>query len=157
MPFSVSASGSPNRQLPGGGTQRPNILTTNDQAVTPGWSGVGENRYPFAAQIPYLQASAFAYPAAFTIGNLGRNTFTGPGMNWTVTSLVKWFNFGERRRFQIGLDGINQPWKRPNYSNPNGTWNTSNNATFGRITGYTVFNNAGSSQANWQLRGRFEW
>jgi hypothetical protein len=66
------------------------VVATIDQAVTPSRSGVGENSYPFAAQIPYLQASPFAYPAAFTIGNL-------------------------------------------------------------------VFNNAGSSQANWQLRGWFEW
>jgi hypothetical protein len=31
------------------------------------------------------------------------------------------------------------------------------NQNSGRITGYSIFNQAGASQANWQLRGRFEW
>lgn len=158
QPFSVTYSNNPSRQLPGGGVQRPNIVAPNfDAAMTPGWSGVGENRYPFSAQVPYLLDSAFAYPGAFTVGNLGRNTFRGPGIGWAVTSLVKWINIGERLRAQVGLDGLNFPWKQPNYNNPSSTFNTSNNATFGRITGYTVFNNVGSSQANWQLRTRLEW
>ena len=120
-------------------------------------SGVGENRYPFSAQVPYLLDTAFAYPGAYAIGNLGRNTFRGPGIMWSVTSLVKWFTIREGMRAQIGLDGLNFPWKQPNYNNPNSTYNTSNNATFGRVTGFTVFNNVGSSQANWQMRMRFEW
>jgi hypothetical protein len=156
--FSVTYGGNPNRQLPGGGVQRPNIVTsTNSAAQTPDWKGVGPHRYPFSAQAPYLVDSAFAYPAAFTVGNLGRNTFRGPGMNWSVTSLVKWFQIGESRRVQVGIDGINFPWKQPNYSNPTSNWNTAANANFGRITGYTVFNNPGSSQANWQLRFRYEF
>ena len=49
---------------------------------------------------PYLNFNSFAYPAAFTPGTLGRNTFEGPGMNWTQISLSKWWRVRERARFQ---------------------------------------------------------
>jgi hypothetical protein len=79
--FSVTFASGPNKYLPGGGVVRPNILVPNGQAMTANWT-IGPNRFPTAAQTPYLQFSAFAYPASFTAGTLGRNTFRGPAMDW---------------------------------------------------------------------------
>ena len=62
--------------------QRPDIVTTYDQAQVQDWE-MGPNRFPTSAQNPYLNFSSFAYPAAFNVGNLGRNTFIGPGLNST--------------------------------------------------------------------------
>jgi len=157
-PFSVSYSGSPYKELPGGGSRMANVLVSPyTTAETPGWKGVGPNRFPTSAQIPYLVASDFAYPAAYALGTEGPNQFTGPGLDWSVTSLAKWFQWGEKTRLEVGLDGTNQPFKHPNYNGPNSTWNSGSNAAFGDIGGYSNFNNVGSSQANWNLRAKFEF
>ena len=116
LPYTVGYSGSPNRYLPTG-AQRPDIITSHDEAVQ---SGLGDRRQPLpdAAQNPYTNFNSFAYPAAFTVGNLGRNTFIGPGLNWTQLSLAKYWNIGERARFQIRLDANNFPFKKPQFNNP---------------------------------------
>src|SRR5262249_23715780 len=80
QPFTVGFGGSPNRYL--NGEARPNILTTNEEALVKNWD-IGANRFPTSAQNPYLNFNSFAYPAAFTPGTLGRNTFEGPGLTWT--------------------------------------------------------------------------
>jgi hypothetical protein len=95
LPYTVGYSNSPNRYLPTG-AQRPDIITTHDEAVAKDWE-IGPNRFPTAAQNPYANFNSFAYPAAFTVGNLGRNTFLGPGLNWTQLSLAKYWNIGEAR------------------------------------------------------------
>jgi hypothetical protein len=61
------------------GQQRPNQILANDQAVVQDWT-IGPNRLPTAAQNPYLNPAAFACPAPFTAGTMGRNTRTGPGI-----------------------------------------------------------------------------
>src|SRR5207244_4282807 len=102
QPFTVSFANSPNRYLPG--SSRPNIIGTVENAYTPDWT-LGPNRFPTAAQNPYLKFDSFAYPAAFTVGSLGRNTFEGPGLLWTQLSLAKWWQIRERVRFELRLDG----------------------------------------------------
>ena len=42
---------------------------------------------------------AFAYPAPFTSGTLGRNTLTSPGLVWAQTSLAKSWKIRERMKF----------------------------------------------------------
>jgi hypothetical protein len=70
---------------------------------------------------------------AFTAGNLGRNTFEGPGLNWTQLSLAKWWRIKERARVQLRLDANNFfPKKQPSFSNPNSSWTVNNPAQFGR-------------------------
>jgi len=61
QPFTVGFSGSPYRYLPG--ESRPNIIGTVEDAYTPGWT-LGPNRFPTAAQNPYLKFDAFSYPRA---------------------------------------------------------------------------------------------
>jgi hypothetical protein len=156
QPFTVGFGGSPNRYL--SGESRPNIVTTNAQAQVSDWT-IGPNRFPTSAQNPYLRFDSFAYPAAYTPGNLGRNTFQGPGLNWTQVSLAKWWQIRERLRFQLRLDGNNfVPKKQPNYSNPAASFNTNNPAAFGRGFGTRgSFSDVGTSNSHVLLVGRFQF
>ncbi len=154
LPFTVGYSGSPNRYLPTG-AQRPNIVTTFDQAQVSDWS-IGPNRFPTSAQNPYLNIGSFAYPAAFTVGNLGRDTFIGPGLNWTQLSLAKVFSITERLKFQIRLDANNFPFKQPQFSNPSSTYNINSPGAFGRMTGTRgAFSDIGTTNSNLLIIGKF--
>ncbi|MEK7404684.1 MAG: hypothetical protein AAB225_06210, partial [Acidobacteriota bacterium] len=154
-PFTASFSGSPNRYLPG--ASRPDILTSAADARVADWE-IGPNRFPTSAQNPYLKFDAFAYPAAFTPGALGRNTFEGPGLNWTQVSLGKWWKIGERCRFQFRLDGNNFPIKQANFSNPNSSYNRNSPGTFGRMTGVQgSFSGIGTGRANLYAVARLEF
>jgi len=155
-PFNVSFAGSPNRYLPG--ESRPNIVGTHQQALVEDWQ-LGPNRFPTQAQNPYLNAGSFAYPAAFTVGNLGRNVFEGPGLNWTQISIAKWWRVKERYRFQIRLDGNNFPLKQPQFGDPNGTFNVNGLGAFARIGSATrgSFSDIGTSNTNLLIIGRFEF
>lgn len=115
------------------GQLRPNQILPNEQAVTQNWS-IGSNRFPTTAQNPYLNASAFAYPANFTTGSLGRNTLESPGMIWMQTSLSKEFPIYERLKFIIRWD-MNNPYKRNNFGDPIRNYNTAQIGQFGRFTG----------------------
>jgi hypothetical protein len=155
-PFDVTFAGSPNRYLPG--EARPNITTTHQQAQVDGWT-LGANRFPTQAQNPYLNASSFSYPAAFTAGTLGRNVFEAPGLAWTQISIAKWWRLKEKYGFQIRLDGNNFPIKQPQFANPNGSFNLNNLGAFARIGSGTrgSFSDIGTSNSNLLLIGRFEF
>ncbi len=155
-PFNVSFAGSPNRYLPG--ESRPNILTTHGDAQVDNW-GLGAQRFPTQAQNPYLNFNSFAYPAAFTAGNLGRNVFEGPGLNWTQISIAKWWTLKERWRFQIRLDGNNFPLKQPQFGDPSGSFNANSPGAFARVGSATrgSFSDIGTSNSNWLLIGRFQF
>jgi hypothetical protein len=153
-PSTPFAPGEPYVWLPTG-SARPNQILPNDQAMTPNWT-IGPNRLPTSAQNPYLNAAAFAYPAPFTLGTLGRNTLTSPGLVWAQASLSKTFTFRERLRFQIRAD-LNNPYKRIEFSDPNRTYNAATLSTFGRMTGTRgSFSDVGG-RTYWTLVGRVEW
>ena len=155
-PFNVGFAGSPNRYLPG--ESRPNILTTHDQAQVSNWE-LGPNRFPTQAQNPYLNASSFAYPTAFTVGNLGRNVFEGPGLLWTQVSIAKWWTVKERYRIQARLDGNNFPIKQPQFGDPNGSFNLNSLGAFARVGSATrgSFSDIGTSNTNLLFILRFEF
>jgi hypothetical protein len=135
--------------------QRPNQILPNDQAMTPDWT-IGPNRLPTSAQNPYLNPAAFAYPAPFTPGTLGRNTLTSPGVIWAQASTSKTFKWGEKMRFQIRAD-VSNPYKHINLSDPNRVYNIATLSTFGRFTGTRGgFSDVGS-RLFWNLVGRIEW
>ncbi|MBC7928846.1 MAG: TonB-dependent receptor [Bryobacteraceae bacterium] len=68
----------------------------------------------------YFDVGAFQVPAAFTIGNSGRNILRGPGIaNWDL-SLFKNFQFGERFRLQLRGEAFNA-FNRAQFNNPNTT------------------------------------
>ena len=154
-PFTVTFSGSPNQYLPG--ASRPNIVTTFSQAEVPGWK-VGANRFPASAQNPYLNMSSFAYPAAFTAGDLGRNTFSGPGLNWMQVSLSKWWTVKEHYRFELRYDGYNWPLEQPEYAPPSSVYNTGSPGTFARMTAVQgSYSGIGAGRPNMWLIGRMEF
>jgi hypothetical protein len=152
-PSTPYAPGHPYVWLPG--QLRPNQILPNDQAQTQNWT-IGANRLPTNLQNPYLNAAAFAYPAPFTPGTLGRNTLTSPGLVWAQTSLSKAFRIRERMKFEIRWD-LNIPYKRFNFSDPNRTYKAATLATFGRMTGTRgSFSDVGS-RTHSILVGRLEW
>ena len=156
VPFTVNSAGSPNQYL--AGEQRPNNLTTHQQALVSDWA-IGANRFPTQAQNPYLNAASFAYPAPFTAGTLGRNTFEGPGLNWTQLSLAKWWALKERFKFQLRLDANNFfPKKQPQFANPASSFNQNALAAFGRVTG-TVgsFSGVGTANSHVLIVGKFQF
>jgi hypothetical protein len=156
LPFTVGMSGSPNRYLPVPG-QRPDIITTYDQAQVHDWE-IGSNRFPTSAQNPYLNFNSFAYPAAFTVGNLGRNTFIGPGLNWTQLSLAKSWTFHERYRFQLRVDANNLPFQQPNFANPASTYSSNSPGSFARITGTRgSFSDVGTANSHTLIIGKFQF
>ena len=153
-PSTPYAPGQPYVWLPTG-SARPNQILPNDQAQAQGWT-IGSNRLPTSAQNPYLNAAAFAYPAPFTLGTLGRNTLTSPGIVWAQTSLSKTWRLKERMRFEIRWD-LNNPYKHINFSDPNRSYNIATLSTFGRFTGTRgSFSDVGS-RTHSILVGRIEW
>ncbi len=132
LPFSVTYAGSPNMYLPGGGVSRPNILVPYSQAIVNPWN-IGPNRFPTSAQNPYLNASAFAYPASFTVGDLGRNTFRAPLVYWPQGSVVKNWRIKERMTFTFRF-AVQNVFNRPQFSTPGSVYNLSNLGEFGRFT-----------------------
>ena len=129
-PATVTYTGSPNRYLPQG-SSRPTALSPDYK--TPDWN-IGPNRFPTTAQNPYLKFSAFAYPAAFTVGAMGRNTYTGPANNWMQLGLSKTFVIRERFRLMLRAEGNNFPFKHPQLMNANSAYNANSPATFGTFT-----------------------
>jgi hypothetical protein len=153
IPISVGYSGSPNRYLT---AARVNALVPIDQAYVKDYK-MG-NRFPTAAQAPYFNMNAFGYPASYTIGSLGSRVLRAPPILWQQFFATKSWMVHEKYKFSLRLDGHNLPWKRPNYSAPNTTYNLNNTNAWGRFTG-TVgdFSNFGTAQANVQLSFRAEF
>ncbi|MBS1828724.1 MAG: carboxypeptidase regulatory-like domain-containing protein [Acidobacteria bacterium] len=153
-PFTVSFAGSPNNYLPG--ATRPNLVS-GAEPVVDGWN-IGPNRFPTQAQVPYLNAAAFDYPAAFTAGTMGRNVLEAPGITWPQFSLSKEWKVYERARFILRWD-MNNPFKSPNYGQPDSTFNRQNLANFGRVGTATRggFSDIGTAQPNHLLVFRLEW
>ena len=108
-----------------------------------------------APQNRYFSFDGFAYPAAFTPGTLGRNTFEGPGLRWTQVSLSKEFRISERARFEIRWD-VNNLTKEPQFADPNAVFNLTNRASFGTFNGTRgSFSNIGTGHMHHLLVGRF--
>jgi hypothetical protein len=155
-PTTVTFSGSPNRYLPG--ASRPNALVPMEQAVVQGWDP-GPNRFPTSAQNPYLRFDAFAYPAAFTPGTLGRNTFESPGMTWVQLTVAKsWLFLGERLKGTLRADFNNLPFKQPQFAAPNSVYNANSPQTFGRFTSLLgPFASIGTSRPHIIIGGRIQF
>lgn len=153
-PVQITAGGSPNRYLPG--VVRPNSILPADQMVVDNYS-VG-NRFPLGAQNSYFNVNAFAYPAAFTAGTLGRNVVESPGLQWTQLSLSKVFPIKERFKVSIRWD-CNNPTKQPQLADPGASYNLQSLAAFGRFNGIGrgSFSDIGTARMHHILVGRFEF
>lgn len=101
-------------------TLRSNVV--GSYATNPGW------RDNVRAQ-NYFVTSAFAAPAAFTIGNAGRTIATGPGSLAADLSILKDFRVREGHRLQLRCEILNFP-NHANFGLPN---QSRGNANFGRV------------------------
>jgi hypothetical protein len=78
----------------------------------------------------WFNPAAFATPAAFTFGNVGRNSVYGPGMQTLDLALQREFAVSETLRFQIRAEAFNA-LNHTNLGTPNRFVNT---PQFGTIT-----------------------
>ena len=154
-PVNITAGGSPNRYLPG--MVRPNAVLPAEQMKTTSNYDVG-NRFPLAAQNVYFNTAAFAYPAPFTAGTMGRNVVESPGLRWTQLSLSKDFKITERVTFSLRWD-VNNPTKEPQLADPGAVYNTQNLAQFGRFSGIGrgSFSDIGTARMHHIMVGRVQW
>jgi hypothetical protein len=151
-PVTVTFAGSPYNYLQG--ASRPNQILPDALAQPQPWD-IGPHRFPFSAQNRYFSFDAFAYPAPFTPGTLGRNTFEAPGLRWTQVSLSKEFAITERAKFELRWD-MNNLTKEPQFADPNTAFNLTNRANFGTFGGTRgSFSDIGTARAHHLLVGRF--
>jgi hypothetical protein len=81
----------------------------------------------------WINKSAFAEPAPYTFGNLGRNTLIGPGFAQFDFGGYKNFMITELIRLQFRFEAFNLT-NRANFGNPDSNFDDPV-GTFGRITG----------------------
>ena len=154
-PFTVTFAGSPVQYLPGVGN-RPNQLASNEQ-VKSSSVNIGPNRFPFSAQNRYLDINGFSYPAAYTIGSLGRNTLNAPGILWPQTSIQKSWWLVEKLRFTLRAD-CNNIYKYQNFNAPNSAYNKTDPSAFGTFTGTRgSFSDIGTGRWHTVIVGRLDW
>ncbi len=127
------AGGATNVYLPG--AQRPNMApgkTYDDIKLN--WDRKGPCRFIIACALPWADINAFAIPASFTPGQVGRNIVNGPGMFWHQFSLSKAIPITERIKGTLRAD-FTEPFKYPFFSAPSSVVvDFRNPQTFGKIT-----------------------
>jgi hypothetical protein len=115
MPLNLGIQG--DRAGTGTGNQRPNV--------------VGDWRIEDRNAGRWFNTSAFAVPALGTVGNLGRNTLIGPGVNNWDFSAQKFFRITEKVRTEFRAEMFNAP-NHLSYWSVATTVGASN---FGQVTG----------------------
>jgi hypothetical protein len=131
-PYSIAYDGNPNNQWPTWvGTRRANLAINETPTLIDGYRKAmreSPDRFNRGQIAPAYNIDDFAYPAAFTPGNLGRNTVIGPSLIWTQVSAQKNFRFFERLDAQIRWD-MQNPFKRYGFivsGNPTLLYNATN-------------------------------
>jgi hypothetical protein len=121
--LTLQTGGPFNLSVPGGIINAPG--TANDPNL------VGTYRTPkqVGPGTFWFDPTAFAQPAAGTFGNVGRNTFVGPGLFNLDASLFRKFRFTERFGAELRIESFNFT-NTPKFNNPNGDITSPN---FGRV------------------------
>jgi hypothetical protein len=153
-PFGFSFTNSPNNYFPSSfGNYVPNLTCSG--ISMPGFglgSKIGGARFNQALENPVLDVNCFSAPAAFTVGNAGRNIVTGPGIFYSQASLKKNFAYKERWNLQLRFDYQN-PFHNWGFNNPSNQVDFRNPQLFGKITGdQTTASFAGQPLMNLMLR-----
>ena len=78
----------------------------------------------------WLNTKAFSTPAAYTFGNVGRNTVYGPGQQTADVAVARSFALNEKNKLQLRFEAFNA-MNRVNLGTPNRYVNT---PQFGTIT-----------------------
>ena len=137
-PLTFSFDGSPNNYFPTfAGNRRPNAVGPA-VSIRDNFRDTGGDRFNVQNINSVFTGGqngldAFAYPAAFTVGNLGRNTTTGVPLLWSQISAQKNFQFGEKVRAQLRWDFQNA-LKTYNFNPPTTTVDFRNPRTFGKVS-----------------------
>ncbi|MBM3757181.1 MAG: TonB-dependent receptor, partial [Acidobacteria bacterium] len=135
VPMSFTFAGSPSNYL--AGALRPDMVAGRTyDSIRLDWDRKGPCRHQTGCRPPWADINAFAYPAAFTAGNSGRNVLTGPGNFWHQVSISKTLTFRERLKGTLRYD-INNPFKYYFFNNPTNSVDlrAANRVNFGQITG----------------------
>jgi outer membrane receptor protein involved in Fe transport len=119
LPFTVTDQQNVSGVI-GGGGERPNRLRDELRVSNP-TVGVGGQ---------WLDPTAFALPAAGTLGNSSRNQGYGPNQSVINASLFKTFKLSEGWNLQFRTEMFNVP-NHPVFGNPNTSFG---NANYGKIT-----------------------
>lgn len=82
---------------------------------------IGNPHMPFSPTGSYLNPAAFAAPPAGTYGNLGRNTFYGPGLSNFDLSLIKTTSLAGDRTLRLRAEFFNA-FNHPNFASPSATF-----------------------------------
>ena len=114
----------------GSGVDNARTGTGNQRADLVGDPNFSGGRARQDVVLEYLRRTAFAPNAIGTFGNLGRNTFFGPGLANVDLGLVKNFKYNERVNTFLRFEAFNA-LNRVNLGNPVATQNSAN---FMRIT-----------------------
>lgn len=106
------------------GHQRPNVIRDPQPS---GFNGT---------QTKWFDTAAFAIPAPYTYGNLGRNALYGPGLQTWDFGLFKNIPITEGSRLQFRAEFFNA-FNNVNFGNPNGSIGQQGASTpgFGQISG----------------------
>jgi hypothetical protein len=122
FPYTVTA------RPPAIGLEGETILNLRADLIDPARADAGSA--PAAGGVRLLNGDAFRVPAPSTQGNLGRNSFRGPGLASVDLSLAKTFavkRLGESGRFTVRADAFNFL----NHANLNNPVSFLNSSTFG--------------------------
>jgi len=105
----------------------------NEQVYTPNWT-LGQ-RFDNNLKNPCWIMSSFAYPAAYSIGTVGRNTIHGCNdMHWSRASMSKTVKVKERINLEVRFD-VQDVFKNTYFTNPSSKVNFTAPGTFGKPTG----------------------
>jgi len=132
-PLNFGFANSPFNYYPAfAGARRPDVVSEPDYDFGR-WNNGGPNRFTLQARPAVIDMNAFAYPAAFTVGNAGRNILTGPRLVWAQVSAQKNFQISERFNAQFRWDFQNA-LKTYNFTGPTTAVDFRNPQTFGKLT-----------------------
>jgi hypothetical protein len=130
-------AGSPYQYMPGvvavRSGNRPNS-TGQRAALRENWTDIGGDRFVQANQNSLIESmNVFTYPDAWTVGNVGRNTFDRQRFIDCQFSASKEWSIKERATATFRFDFQN-PFKWYNLSAPNTVVNFTNPQTFGKVS-----------------------
>jgi len=131
-PLTFGFDGSPNQYFPTfAGNRRPNLVS--QPVLRDGWRDLGPDRFTATNINPILDINHFAYPAAYTPGNAGRNITTGTGLLWSQVSASKGFRITEKLSAKFRWDFQNC-LKTYNFNPPTTTVDFRNPRTFAKLS-----------------------
>jgi len=136
-PLSFSFANSPYNYYPTFvGPRRPNVV--GNPNLRDGWRDLGGDRFNTQNQNALIDINAFAYPAAFTPGNAGRNIVTGMGLRLTNVSAQKYIPIKERLKLLVRWD-MQNVFHNFTFYGPSTTVDFQNPKTFAKLSSFPSY------------------